>query len=71
MKINRYQWTVPVLKSVPHILDSDRFQVIVHSQIFAIECIHNVFLRIRHGLKFQYPGFISFQTQLFNFTFLQ
>jgi len=54
MNLNRYQWTVPFLKSVPHILDPDRFQVIVHSKIFAIECIHNVFLRIRHGRNFQF-----------------
>ena len=54
MNLNRYQWTVPFLKSVPHILDPDRFQVIVHSKIFAIECIHNVFLRIRHGRNFKF-----------------
>jgi len=54
MNLNRYQWTVPFLKSVPHILDPDRFQVFVHSKIFAIECIHNVFLRIRHGRNFQF-----------------
>ena len=54
MNLNHYQWTVPFLKSVPHLLDPDRFQVIVHSKIFAIECIHNVFLRIRHGRNFQF-----------------
>jgi len=62
MKSNRYQWTARFLKSVPHFLDPYRFQVIVHSQIFAIECIHNVFLRIHHGRKFQYLGFMSLQT---------
>ena len=43
----------------------------VHSQIFTIEHLQNVFLRICHGRKFQYPRFVPLQTQLSNFTSLQ